>query len=129
MAVGHFEVYKTPTKKWRFRLKAGNGEIICSGEEYETRQGCLKGVASIQRNALKAEIEIIDDSKKLKRKEDLTHKQLVKKIRKEEKNPSEEVSDKQRDSDEKKILVNPKGAPRWKPRKIPLPGSHGPRWL
>jgi len=128
MAVGNFEVYKAQNGKWRFRLKAGNGEIICQGEEYETKQGCLKGVASIQRNAAKAGIIIIDDSEQ-KGQETLKPKNLIKKIIVEESSPTEKVTNNQRNEDEKKILVDPKGAKIWQPRKINLPGEHGPRWL
>lgn len=126
MAVGHFEAYKTATKKWRFRLKAGNGEIICQGEEYETKQGCLKGIASIQRNAGKAEVEIIDNVSKNGKKL-MKPRQLVKKIIKDEK--TEEVSDEQRNSDEKKVLVAPNGPSFVQMNRIPLPGQFGPRWL
>jgi len=123
MRVGKFEVYPTKNGKWRFRLKAGNGEIIAQGEEYETRQGCLKGIASIQRNARKAEIQII-----AKDNEVLSSKGLVSKIVKEEISgqalPAEKVN-----QDEKKLLVDPKNNPVFKLRRIPLPGEYGPKWL
>ena len=128
MAVGKFEAYKSPKGKWRFRLKAGNGEIVCSGEEYETKQGCLKGIASIQRNSAKAPIVIIEDFRQ-KGSKDISPKQLVKQIIKEEKTPTEEISEKARNTDEKKVLVDPKGPKKWQPRKIRLPGTYGPRWM
>src|SRR4051794_22528685 len=34
---GKFEVYKDAAGKFRFRLKAGNGEIIAASEAYENR--------------------------------------------------------------------------------------------
>ena len=34
---GKFEVYKDNAGKYRFRLKAGNGEIIAVGEAYESK--------------------------------------------------------------------------------------------
>ena len=46
-----FEVYKDKTGEFRFRLKAKNGQIIATGEGYTKLDGCLKGVASVQKNA------------------------------------------------------------------------------
>jgi uncharacterized protein YegP (UPF0339 family) len=53
---GKFEVYQDKSGKYRFRLKAGNGEIIASGEAYESKAGCLKGVESVKKNAPKAKV-------------------------------------------------------------------------
>jgi uncharacterized protein len=53
---GKFEVYTDSSGKYRFRLKAGNGEIIASGEAYESRTGALNGIDSVKRNATDAEI-------------------------------------------------------------------------
>ena len=36
IAVGKFEVYTDKSGKFRFRLKAANGQIIASGEGYES---------------------------------------------------------------------------------------------
>ncbi len=52
-----FEVYKDKAGKFRFRLKATNGEIIAVGEDYETKANCLNGVDSVRRNAPDAPIE------------------------------------------------------------------------
>ena len=46
-----FEVYKDKKGEFRFRLKAKNGQIIATGEGYSKLDGCLKGVASVQKNA------------------------------------------------------------------------------
>jgi uncharacterized protein YegP (UPF0339 family) len=51
-----FEIYIDRKKQYRFRLKAGNGEIIAASEAYETKAACLKGVKSIQKNAPAAKI-------------------------------------------------------------------------
>ena len=48
---GKFEVYQDKNQKYRFRLKAGNGEIIASGEAYESKAACLNGIESIKKNA------------------------------------------------------------------------------
>ena len=51
-----FEVYKDKKGEFRFRLKAKNGQIIASGEGYSKLDSCLKGVASVQKNAKDAKI-------------------------------------------------------------------------
>lgn len=52
---GKFEIYTAKNGKVRFRLKAGNGEIIAvASEDYETKSAAKKGIASIQRNAATA---------------------------------------------------------------------------
>jgi uncharacterized protein len=51
-----FEVYHDKAGKFRFRLKAGNGEIIAVGEAYNSKEGCLKGIESIKKNAPEAPI-------------------------------------------------------------------------
>lgn len=48
---GKFEVFQDKNQKFRFRLKAGNGEIIAVGEAYETKAACLNGVESVKKNA------------------------------------------------------------------------------
>lgn len=48
---GKFEVYKDRTDKFRFRLKAGNGEIIAVSEAYNSKASALGGVESVRKNA------------------------------------------------------------------------------
>jgi len=51
-----FTVYKDKAGKFRFNLKAGNGEIIAVGESYPDKKSCLKGIESIKKNAATAQI-------------------------------------------------------------------------
>jgi uncharacterized protein YegP (UPF0339 family) len=51
-----FEWFKDKSGKFRFRLKAANGEIVATGEAYESKQGCLDGIASVKKNAPTAAI-------------------------------------------------------------------------
>lgn len=51
-----FEIYKDKAGEFRFRLKAGNGQIIAVGEGYKALSGCKNGIDSIKRNAPEAEI-------------------------------------------------------------------------
>ena len=57
---GKFELYKDKSGKFRFRLKASNGQIIATGEGYKTKTGALNGIASIKRNAADAAIVDVD---------------------------------------------------------------------
>jgi uncharacterized protein YegP (UPF0339 family) len=51
-----FEVYKDKSGKFRFRLKAGNGEIIAVGEAYESKAAALAGIKSVQASVADAEV-------------------------------------------------------------------------
>jgi uncharacterized protein YegP (UPF0339 family) len=55
-----FTLFVDRAKKYRFNLKASNGEIIASGEAYETKAAALKGIKSIQKSAAAAKIEDLD---------------------------------------------------------------------
>jgi hypothetical protein len=48
---GKFELYRDKAGKYRFRLKAGNGEIIASSEAYESKAGAKNGIESVRKNA------------------------------------------------------------------------------
>lgn len=48
---GKFEWYKDKKGKFRFRLKAGNGQIIAQSEAYESKDSCLSGIESVKNNA------------------------------------------------------------------------------
>ncbi len=54
--MGKFEVYEGKNGSFYFRLKAGNGEIIATGEGYTTKANCLKGIESVKKNAPDAPI-------------------------------------------------------------------------
>jgi uncharacterized protein len=48
---GKFEVYEDKSGKFRFRLKAGNGEVVATGQAYITLKGAKDGAAAVQRAA------------------------------------------------------------------------------
>ena len=48
---GKFEVYKDKAGETRFRLKAGNGQIILASEGYKRRASAENGIASVKKNA------------------------------------------------------------------------------
>ena len=51
-----FEWYQDKNKKYRFRLKAANGEVIATGEAYASKEGCVNGIESVKKNAPIAKI-------------------------------------------------------------------------
>jgi len=51
---GKFEIYKDKAGEFRFRLKAGNGETILTGEGYAAKAGVTNGIESIRKNATDA---------------------------------------------------------------------------
>ncbi len=53
---GKFEVYEDKAGKFRFRLKAGNGEVVAQGQDYQSRSAAEKGCEAVQRAAAGAEI-------------------------------------------------------------------------
>ena len=53
---GTFEVYEDKAGKFRFRLKAGNGETVAVGEAYDTLAAAKDGCAAVQRAADGADV-------------------------------------------------------------------------
>ena len=51
-----FEWYKDKVGKYRFRLKAANGEIIAVSESYASKEACTGGIESVKKNATIAKI-------------------------------------------------------------------------
>jgi len=54
---GKFEVYEDKAGKFRFRLKASNGQVVAVGEDYETKAAAIKGTEAVQRAADGATVE------------------------------------------------------------------------
>jgi uncharacterized protein YegP (UPF0339 family) len=57
---GRFELYQDKGGDYRFRLKAGNGEVIATGQGYASKAGALNGIDSVRRNAADAEVVEVD---------------------------------------------------------------------
>ncbi|MCR4608196.1 MAG: YegP family protein [Eubacterium sp.] len=53
-----FEIYTDKAGEFRFRLKATNGQIIATSEGYKAMKSCKNGIASVQKNAPDAKIEM-----------------------------------------------------------------------
>ncbi len=60
IVAGKFEVYQDRAGKFRFRLKASNGQVVATGEAYESKANALKGCESVQRAAEGATIEEVE---------------------------------------------------------------------
>lgn len=58
---GTFELYQDKSEKWRFRLKAPNGQVIASGQGYESKRSARNGIASVQKNAPEATVVEVED--------------------------------------------------------------------
>jgi len=53
-----FEVYKDGKGEYRWRLRAGNGQVIATGGEgYSTKANAHGGIKAVQRDAPSAAIE------------------------------------------------------------------------
>ena len=48
---GKFEIKAGKTGKFRFNLKASNGQVILTSEAYDTRKAAEGGIASVKKNA------------------------------------------------------------------------------
>lgn len=59
---GKFEVYKDKSGGYRFRLKAGNGEVIASSESYKTKASAMNGVDSVKKNASGPVVDLTEES-------------------------------------------------------------------
>ena len=53
MLAGKFEIYEAKDG-WRFRLKAGNGEVVATGEAYSSCSAAVKGTEAVRRAAADA---------------------------------------------------------------------------
>lgn len=56
-----FEVYADKSGKYRWRLKASNGQVIASGQGYTTKKSALAGVESVRKNAPGADLVDVEE--------------------------------------------------------------------
>ena len=55
--MGKFVVKTTKSGAYVFNLKAGNGEVIATSENYSSEATCLAGDESVRKNAVAAKLE------------------------------------------------------------------------
>lgn len=48
---GKYELKKTPKGKFMFNLKAGNGQVVLTSEQYEQKRSAMNGIKSVGKNA------------------------------------------------------------------------------
>lgn len=46
-----FQIYTDKRGEFRFRLRAGNGEIVLTSEGYKAKASCQNGIESVKKNA------------------------------------------------------------------------------
>ena len=49
--MGKFEIKTDKSGKYRFNLKAGNGQVILSSQGYASKSGCDNGIDSVRKNS------------------------------------------------------------------------------
>ncbi len=54
---GKFELYKDKGGKFRFRLKASNGQVIASSEAYNTKAAAKNGINSVIEHAADCSVD------------------------------------------------------------------------
>ncbi|MGH1505806.1 MAG: YegP family protein [Acidimicrobiales bacterium] len=54
---GKFELYKDKGGKFRFRLKASNGQVIASSEAYNTKAAAKNGIKSVIKHAADCSVD------------------------------------------------------------------------
>ncbi len=55
------EVYTDDAGEWRWRAKAGNGEIVCTGESHAEKSNCVRAARGVFPDVV---IDLGDDSKR-----------------------------------------------------------------
>lgn len=60
MAAGKFELHTDKAGKFRFRLKAANGQDIAASQAYASKESALKGIESVRANADSPVVDITD---------------------------------------------------------------------
>lgn len=58
----HAEIYEDATGEWRWRLKAGNGEVIASGESHTSHHDAERAFLTVALLAPSAAVELLTDS-------------------------------------------------------------------
>jgi len=52
---GKFELFTDSAGKYRFRLKASNGQVIAASQAYASKKSALDGIESVRKHAPEAE--------------------------------------------------------------------------
>jgi uncharacterized protein YegP (UPF0339 family) len=58
---GKFELFTDNAGKYRFRLKASNGQTIAASQGYATKKSALEGIESVRKHAADAAVVEVDE--------------------------------------------------------------------
>jgi uncharacterized protein YegP (UPF0339 family) len=58
---GKFELYTDNAGKYRFRLKASNGQVIAASQGYASKKSALEGIESVRKHAPGAETVEVEE--------------------------------------------------------------------
>lgn len=58
-----FQIYKSSSKKFYFRLRAGNGQIILQSQGYSSKPSCQNGIKSVGKNGKSVKNFILNQAK------------------------------------------------------------------
>jgi uncharacterized protein YegP (UPF0339 family) len=58
---GKFELFTDNAGKYRFRLKASNGQVIAASQAYASKKSALEGIASVRKHAPEADTVEVDE--------------------------------------------------------------------
>ena len=62
-----FQIYKSSNKKFYFRLRAGNGQVILQSQGYKSKPAAKNGINSVRRNGTSVKNFVINQSRNKKR--------------------------------------------------------------
>jgi uncharacterized protein YegP (UPF0339 family) len=51
---GTFELYQDKADKYRFRLKAANGQVVAASQSYESKPSAINGIESVKNSSVDA---------------------------------------------------------------------------
>ena len=58
-----YQIYKDRSGKFRFRLLAGNTQVILTSQGYKTKAACKNGITSVKRNGTNKEKFVVNKAK------------------------------------------------------------------
>ena len=62
MPAARFEVTKDKAGKYRFHLRAGNGQIVAASQAYERKANAEKGIQAVKKAADAEVIDLTEDA-------------------------------------------------------------------
>lgn len=63
MGAPKYQIYKDKSGKFRFRLLAGNNQVILTSEGYSSKVGCINGINSVKKNGTMKDKFVVNTAK------------------------------------------------------------------